>query len=97
MLPLEKEMVKRLANKPFALLGINSDGDQSVVQKILKDQNITWRNVVDGSTGGPIAASWNVHAWPTIYVLDASGKIRHKDLRDEELEAAVVKLLAEVA
>ncbi|MGC4043761.1 MAG: TlpA disulfide reductase family protein [Armatimonas sp.] len=95
MLPHEKEMVKKLADKPFALIGINSDGDRSVVNKILKEQNITWRQFVDGSTSGPIATKWNVSGWPTIYILDHKGVIRHRDLRDAEMEKAVVALLAE--
>lgn len=95
MLPHEKEMVQRLADKSFALIGINSDGDRSVVNKILKEQNITWRNIVDGSTQGKLATDWNIHGWPTIFVLDAKGKIRFRDLRDQALEDAVVKLLAE--
>lgn len=95
MLPHEKEMVKRLADKPFALIGINSDGNRSVVNKILSEENITWRNIIDESTSGKIATAWNVQGWPTIYVLDSKGKIRHRDLRDQELEEAVVKLLAE--
>lgn len=95
MLPHEKEMVKRLADKPFALIGINSDGDRSVVNQILEREKITWRNVIDGNTQGPIATAWNVSGWPTIYVLDKEGKIRHRDLRDAELERAVVKLLEE--
>lgn len=95
MLPQEKEMVKRLADKPFALIGINSDGDQSVVTKILEREKITWRNIVDGSTQGPIATAWNVQGWPTIYILDKAGKIRFRDLRDDALEKAVVKLLEE--
>ena len=97
MLPHEKEMVKRLADKSFALIGINSDGNRSVVNTILEREKITWRNVIDGSTSGKIATAWNVHGWPTIYVLDASGKIRHRDLRDQELEDAVDKLLAEAS
>jgi hypothetical protein len=95
MLPHEKEMVKRLADKPFALIGINSDGDRSVVNTILEREKITWRNVIDGNTSGPIATAWNISGWPTIYVLDKEGKIRHRDLRDADLEKAVVKLLAE--
>jgi hypothetical protein len=95
MLPHEKEMVKRLKNKPFALLGINSDGDRSVVQKILKEQGITWRQAIDGSTSGPIATKFNVRGWPTIYILDKKGVIRYRDLRDQQMEDAVMKLLAE--
>ncbi len=60
MIPHEKEMVERLKDRPFALLGINSDGDRSVLAKILKEQGITWRQAVDGTTQGPIATKWGV-------------------------------------
>ena len=40
MIPHEKEMVESLKDKPFALLGINSDGDRSVVNKILKEHGV---------------------------------------------------------
>jgi hypothetical protein len=96
MLPHEKAMVDRLKEKRFALLGINSDGNAEKVNEILKREAITWRNAVDGSTGGPWASKWNVSGWPTIYVLDAKGVIRAKDLRDDELEKQVVALLDEV-
>lgn len=95
MLPHEKELVERLKNEPFALLGINSDGDAETVKKILADQGITWRQAIDGDTAGPWATRWNVHGWPTIYVLDANGVIRYRDVRDQEMEDAVMKLLAE--
>jgi AhpC/TSA family len=96
MIPHEKAMVKRLADKPFALVGINSDGDQLVVEKIVKEQEITWRTIVDESTKGPIATAWNVHGWPTIYILDATGTIRYKHLRDQKMEDAVMALLDEI-
>ena len=95
MIPHERALVERLKNEPFALLGINSDGDAKKVKGILEKRKITWRQAVDGSTGGPLATKWGVKSWPTIYVLDAKGVIRHKDLRGEELEQAVVKLIAE--
>jgi len=95
MIPHEKAMVDRLQTKPFALIGINSDGDRDTLKKILEKNEIRWRQVVDGSTSGPIATKWNVSGWPTLYVIDAKGVIRHKGLRDQELEDAVVKLVHE--
>ena len=71
-------MVETFKDKPFALLGVNSDGDRSVLQKIIKDQGLNFRNAVDGSTSGPIATAWNVQGWPTVYVIDAEGVIRNK-------------------
>lgn len=96
MIPHEKEMVEKFKDKPFALLGINSDGDRSVVQKILKDNEITWRQAIDGTTSGPLATAWNVRGWPTIYVIDAKGVIRARNLRGNDLESKVNELLAEM-
>jgi hypothetical protein len=96
MLPHEKELVKLLKDQPFALIGINSDGPADKVKKILADNEITWRQAVDGSTSGPLATRWNVHGWPTIFVVDAKGVIRDRDVRDEAMEKSVKKLLAEI-
>ncbi len=96
MLPHEKALVERLKDKPFALIGINSDGDAAVARKLLAEQGITWRNAIDVSTEGPWARAWNVSGWPTIYVLDHKGVIRFRDVRDAELETAVNALLAEL-
>ena len=96
MLPHEKTLVKRLKDEPFALVGINSDGTAEELKPILARENITWRQAVDGDTSGPWATKWNVHGWPTIYVLDAKGVIRYRDVRGEEMDKAVDTLLAEV-
>ena len=96
MLPHEKALVKRLADEPFALLGMNSDGDAETVRKILSENQIDWRQGILGSTDGPLANTWNVNSWPTIYVLDAKGVIRYRDVRDQQMEEAVTKLLAEL-
>jgi hypothetical protein len=96
MLPHERSLVKRLQSQPFALLGINSDGDAKTVKEILKKHEITWRQAIDGTTSGPLATKWNVHGWPTIYVLDAKGVIRYRDVREEEMDKAVDTLLAEM-
>jgi len=88
--------VTRLAAKPFALLGINSDADRNKLKQVMKDKDITWRSWYDGSTHGPISTSWNVKGWPTIYVLDHKGVIRYKNVRGERMDDAVDTLLAEI-
>jgi hypothetical protein len=96
MYPHERSLVKRLEGKPFALLGINSDPDKVALKKAMEKEGITWRSWRNGgSTTGPISKKWNVHGWPTIYVLDAKGVIRFKNVREKELDEAVDKLLAE--
>ena len=94
MYPHERSLVKRLAGKPFALLGINSDKDREGLKKTLEKEQITWRSWWDGgNTSGPIATKWNVRGWPTTYVLDQKGVIRYKNVRGESMDKAVDELL----
>jgi hypothetical protein len=98
MYPHERSLVKRLAGEPFALIGVNSDKDLEGLQDVLVEENITWRSFWNGpeGTGGPISTLWNVHGWPTIYILDHEGRIRFKGPRGEAMDKAVDQLLAEM-
>ena len=98
MYPHERSLVARLSDKPFALIGVNSDQDRDDLKDIMKKEQITWRSFWDGgSTNGPIATAWNVSGWPTIYVLDHKGVIRYKNVRGEAMDQAVDKLLEEMS
>ena len=97
MYPHERSLVKKLADKPFAIVGINSDKDLTILRKVVKDKNLTWPSFFDGGgIGGPIATQWGVRGWPTVYVLDAKGVIRYKNARGKKLDEAVEALLAEM-
>ena len=97
MIPHERSLVKRLEGKPFALLGINSDQDRFEIRRTCRAEQITWQSWFDGGgTSGPIASAWGVRGWPTIYVLDAKGVIRYKNVRGEAMDQAVDTLLAEL-
>jgi len=97
MYPHERSLVKRLENRPFALIGVNSDKDKDELKKVLEKENITWRSFWNGgSTNGPISNAWKVRGWPTIYVLDGNGVIRYRDVRGEAMDRAVDELLAEL-
>ena len=100
MYPHERSLVKRLADKPFTILGVNSDRDLKELKKTLEEEQITWRSFWNGpmGTGGPISSEWNVHGWPTLFVIDHKGVIRHKWLGspgDKVMDAAIEKLIKE--
>jgi len=97
MYPHERSLVERLADEPFALIGVNSDVDLDALQPVLRRERITWRSFWNGreGTSGPIAKRWNVTAWPTIYVIDAEGRIRFKNLRGTALDRAIDALIEE--
>jgi len=96
MYPHERSLVKRMQGKPFALVGVNSDSDKEKLKKRLAEEHITWSFFWDKDTSGPIASEWNVHSWPTVYVIDSKGTIRYKDLRGKQLDDAVDTLLKEM-
>ncbi|HEX8524598.1 MAG TPA: redoxin domain-containing protein [Tepidisphaeraceae bacterium] len=96
MYPHERSLVKRMEGTPFVLLGINSDPKEHI-KKRAPEEMITWPYFWDGGdTKGPIATRWNVHSWPTTYVIDAKGVIRHKDVREESMDKAVDGLMKEM-
>jgi hypothetical protein len=99
----ERSLVKRLQGKPFVLIGVNSDMDREETKKKNDKEHITWRSFWNGSQMGPISLTWNVFAWPTLYIVDAKGVIRHKyrgspgdKILDEAIDA-LVKESAETA
>ena len=100
MYPHERSLVKKLADKPFALIGVNSDTNLEALKKTLQEEQITWRSFWNGpdGTGGPISTAWNVQGWPTLCVIDAKGVIRHKwagSPGDQALDQAVEELVKE--
>ena len=99
MYPHERSLVKRLEGKPFVILGVNSDEDRDELKQVMKQEGITWRSFWNGgSTDGPISSKWNVRGWPTMYVIDAKGVIRHKWLGspgDKVLDEAIDALVKE--
>ena len=97
MYPHDRSLVERMKDKPFVLIGVNSDQDREALKKVLEEEQITWRSWWDGGgTQGPIATRWNVSGWPTLYVFDHKGTIRYKNLRGDALDEAVDKLLEEL-
>ncbi len=94
MIPHERKMVERLRDKPFALVSISVDEKKKTLTDFLAREPMPWTHWWNGTEGGVIEA-WDVRYYPTIYVIDARGVIRHKDLKGEELEKAVNALLEE--
>lgn len=95
MIPHEREMFARLKGAPFALVSISADDKIETLRKFLEKESMPWTQWWNGHDGG-ILEDWDVQFFPTIYVLDAKGVIRHKGLRGEPLEAAVRALLVEM-
>ena len=94
MYPHERSLVEQYADKPFTIIGVNSDSDRDTPRKLANDGTVTWRSFWNGGgTGGPISRQWNVRSWPTIYLIDHLGVIRYKNKRGPALDAAIAELV----
>jgi peroxiredoxin len=96
MYPHERSLVEKHPADQFAIVGVNSEKTIEAARDAVKKNNLTWKNFYDGGTSGPISTRWNVNGWPTTYVIDSSGVIRYKDVRGDDLDAAIEALLAEL-
>ncbi|QDS99270.1 TlpA family protein disulfide reductase [Adhaeretor mobilis] len=96
MFPHERYLVEKLADKPFALIGVNSDKDVAEARKTAKEENLTWRSFWNGkaATRGQISNKWQVQSWPTTFILDAEGRIHYVGRGGDKADATIVKLLA---
>jgi hypothetical protein len=92
MYPHERSLVEKFKDRPFVILGVNSDDDREQLKQVLVKEKLTWRSFWDdGSTDGPIARRWNVTGWPTLYLIDHTGTIVRTVHNDEELIEQKVK------
>ena len=96
MYPHERSLVTEMKDKPFAILGVNSDKDLDQLRPRLQAEKITWRSFWNGAEGtrGPISEAWHVTGWPTVYVIDHEGVIRHKSHGNDAMERVLRECVA---
>ncbi len=87
-----------MKNRPFALIGVNSDSDLAKIREIVKKKNLIWRSFQNQPEGAkrPISADWAVRGWPTMVVLDADMRIHYRGHNGDEAISMVKKLVAEL-
>jgi len=92
----ERSLVQEYKSKPFVLMGVNTDA-KSQLQDIIKDNNLTWNNWADGPPPdfGPIVSDLHVHAFPTMILIDAEGKVRDKSAKAGDLNHEIAVLVKE--
>jgi hypothetical protein len=99
MFPHERSLVKKMEGKPFVLIGVNSDKSKEDLKQVQEKEQITWRSFFDGpGTSGPIATTWKISGWPTLFLIDHKGVMRHKwegSPGDKVLDEEIDKLVAE--
>jgi RNA polymerase sigma factor (sigma-70 family) len=89
-----RKFITSMEGKPVAFIGVSGDDSLKRAREGFAKYDITWPNIWDKQSG-PLATEWNVHSWPNIWVIDAKGVIRFRNVRGAEMTKAVEALLAE--
>ena len=96
----EQDLARQLADKPFVLLGVNSDANKKQARDAVASESLSWRHFWNGPKGtrGPIATEWNIDqsGWPTVYLIDGKGVIRYKEISGDDIDRSLEMLMQEV-
>ena len=91
-----------MEEKPFALLGVNTNGyDPKKLKEVMDKEQLNFRSFTDTAAGGGlgvIGSAWNLFGTPTVFVLDHKGVIRYRWLGspgEKVIDEALNKLVKE--
>ena len=100
MIPHERDMVKGMKDKPFVLVSVSADDEKDTLVKFLEKEPMPWTHWWDNGAENPVLKKYRVRAFPTLYLIDHTGKIKQKwvgkpenDKLDKAVEEAVKEAL----
>ena len=88
-IPNLKNLYAKYGSKGFQIISISRDKNAEDWKKAIEDEQLTWPNFLDESD---IAKLYKVRAIPTMYLVDADGRIVAENVRGEALAEKVAEL-----
>jgi thiol-disulfide isomerase/thioredoxin len=96
MIPHERELVEKNKAKPFVLVSVSADDKKETLEKFLTDTKMPWVHWWNDGPESEVLKKYRVRAFPTLYLIDHNGVIRHKwvgNPGNEKVDAAVEELV----
>jgi thiol-disulfide isomerase/thioredoxin len=95
-LPELVKVYQKFHDKGLEVVGINLDNERSEVDAFLKEHQVSWPEIFEG--GGMesrLAIEYGIISVPTMFLVDADGKVVSRSLRNSaDLDRQLEKLLA---
>jgi peroxiredoxin len=83
---------KKYHEKGFDIVGISLDEDRSALDSFIKENDMAWPQYFDGKGwDNVLGKKYGIRSIPATFLLNGEGKIIGKNLRGEELDAAIAK------
>ncbi len=90
----------KFKDKNFTVLGVSLDGGTTTRTtkedwlKAVKDDNLTWTHVSDlKGWENEVSSAWGIRGIPANFLIDPTGKIIAKNLREEALQTKLAEVL----
>lgn len=96
MYPQLRSLTKKLDGKPFQIVGVNTDTSQRRIASTMKHLKLDWQNFWQMGNKGKHTTEWQVNSWPSLFVIDQDGIIRHKNITGKKLDEALTKMMSEL-
>jgi len=97
-MPNVRAAYEKYKGNGFRVIGISLDTQQEILEAVLERERMNWPQIPDlKRVENRIGDLYRVEYIPSTFLLDHRGIVRYANLRGNELEAAVVKLLEESA
>lgn len=78
----------------FDIVGVSLDKDEAKLKDFTRQMKMTWAQFFDGQMwSNKLAKRYGIQSIPATYLLDGEGKIIGKDLRGDQLETVLNKVL----
>lgn len=91
-LPKNVELAEKYCDKGVVFLGVHdSNRGEAMMPRVAEQLKINYPLAVDD--GGASARAWNIHFWPTYFLVDAAGTVRAAGLNPMSVENAIEALL----
>jgi thiol-disulfide isomerase/thioredoxin len=102
MIPHSRELVEKMKDKPVVLISISSDAKKETLTQFIEKEPMPWTHWWEGTRSDSLHNVWNIQGIPTVYVVDAKGVIRYKQVgfnsnSPNGIDKEVEKLLEEAA
>ncbi len=76
------------------IVGVNVDNERADVDAFLKEHKLTWPQIFEaGGMDNRLATDFCIISLPTLFLIDAQGKVVSRNLRAAELDKQMEKLL----
>jgi len=93
--PNVKKTYETYHDKGFDIVGVSLDEDKGKLADYIKDNGVTWQQYFDGmGWTNKLALKYGIRSIPATILVDGDGKILGKNIRGDDLPAAISKALA---